>query len=211
MAGMNNLSSGGNMLIGAKEATRGIKEEEKPFVSYRAVLKKKIGRITEGEFLEYSRRLMFFYTRAYQENKLELRKGKDFSLGLEARIFGDPCDRTAGNPGVMIDVNRPTVEQLRDMLNGPSSMTLRIIPVVSSGDIRHSFARVEWKRDRPRTISFFAQHGCRDDPESGPHPLERFLLQEMFHVSGVVAPIPSPEFTIELGLDAVIEEEGWKL
>lgn len=210
MMGATNLSSGGNMIIGAEDASRCIQKEEKPRVSYSAVLKKKIGRITADEFLEYSRRLMFFCTRAYQENRFELRKNKDFSFGLEALISRGPDDRATEKQEVMIDVDRPPVEWFREIFEDASSLILRIVPMVVSGDIRHSFARVEWRRDRPRTLFFFTQHGCRYDPESGPYPLERLLFQKMFHVSGV-APIPSFNVTIELGMDAVMEEEGGSL
>lgn len=164
-----------DVLIGAEEAPQRVQEEVEPITSCDVILKKRIGRITADDFLKYSRHLIDLCNQVYQDSKLELRKDKRVPLGLEAFISGGPGDRTAGTLGVTIDVDRPTVDRFRDMFEGSSSMTLQIMPMVLNDKHRHSFARVEWTRDSPRTIVFFAQDGCMYDLEGGQRPLEELL------------------------------------
>lgn len=164
------------VLVDGNDVPQCVQEKVEPITSCDVILKKRIGCITADDFLKYSRRLMVLCNKIYQENKLELqKKDKRVPFGLEAFISGGPGDRTAGTLGATIDVDRPTVEQFRDMFEGSSSMTLKITPMVLDDKHRHSFARVEWTRDSPRTIVFFAQDGCIYDLEGGQRPLEELL------------------------------------
>lgn len=163
------------VLVAGEDVSQCVQEKVEPITSCDVILKKRIGRITADDFLKYSRHLMVLCNKIYQDSKLELRNDKRVPLGLEAFISGGPGDRTAGTLGVMIDVDRPTVERFRDMFEGSSSMTLQIMPMVLNDKYRHPFAQVEWTRDSPRTIVFFAQDGCMYDLEGGQRPLEELL------------------------------------
>ena len=163
------------VLVNGEDAPQFVQEKVEPITSCDVILKKRIGRITADDFLKYSRRLMVLCSKIYQDSKLDLRKDKHVSLGLEAFISGGSGDRTAGTPGVMIDANRPPVELFREMFENSCSMSLKIMPMVLSDKHCHPFAQVEWTRDSPRTIVFFAQDGGRHDLEGDQRPLEELL------------------------------------
>lgn len=188
-------------LIGTDEAPQRVLEAERLALTYRAILKKRIGRITADDFLKYASRFSILCNEIYQGSKLELRRNKGIPLGFDADLASR--GHYMGDPGEVIGIDTLTADFFRETFKRSSSIVLSIKPTVSRDDIRHSFAKIEWTRDRPWTIFFYAQQGGRHDLESNHGPLENLLLRKLFHVSGVA---PSLNFAVKLGIDAWFDE-----
>lgn len=192
--------------IGLEEAPYHIVEAAQSAASYHAVMKKRHGRVAAEDFPKYASRMVALCDEIYLGSSLELRKNKHIPLRLAA--FAVSLDFHEDNSGEAVDIAQLTADSFREMFDSASSVVLDIRPRDFREDVRYSFAQVEWTREKPKAIFFYAQQGGRYDCEGGQRPLENLLLRKMFYVTGTA---PGYGFDVKLGVGAVLDESGVSL
>lgn len=190
------------MLIEEQEVPQHILEEQRCAATYRAVLKKRFGRITANDFLKYASRFIVLCDKIYQGSELELLKDRSVPLNF-TDLFAASQGLYKGEPGETLDISRITPESFRKIFKHSSSVVLDILPKVWREDIATSFAQVEWTYGRSKFISFYAQQGGRYDLPGGQRPLESLLFRKMFYVPGTA---PNINFAVRFGTSARMDE-----
>ncbi|HEX7456448.1 MAG TPA: hypothetical protein VF303_03200 [Candidatus Nanoarchaeia archaeon] len=187
--------------IGSRQAPEWVLRKAEFELSYHAIVRKRLGCINTGDFLRCARRLVALCNKVYRESTITLRRDKRVWQEEEPVPIGRttvmvPQIQEDASSGEILDVGVLDESRFEEIFQTANRITLRVEPRSATGDFEFSFAEMEWSREKPKAIYFYAQGGRV-------RSLDAVLYRQMFYVPGMP---PSLSFRVELGIEPEIRE-----
>lgn len=164
---------------------------------YRAVLTRRLGALTATDVVANGQRLVSVCDEVYDGTEIALisEQGVPMNEALGAASHGEYI----GSEGITINTEELTMDGFRAWFNQAWTMRLLVKPAPTDEAMKVSFATMEFARQSPRRLFFYAQDGLRQPADR--MSLSERLTRKLFQVPSTA---PSLNYKVQLGVSVFL-------